>query len=352
MFLPLPFILFSIIIYLYFSDLTLLPSDEKSLSFSTYDDRVENGGNSTVDNYSVGHIVSSVNFTLKKGYAYPFAGCQFRIDSSGHFLNLNPYKWMILELDSITNASNIHIILKENIENFTTKAPLSERFHTYDLITEPNRTRYKIPVDEFICPFWWYAQNVKSNQKIPEPSKSRISGINFQSGSMLLLNMPYTISIQKIQFRKYPLLQLITFSISGLYYILFIIIFFIRKKSAPNTRLLHHEPLNIPNQSSENLNMVIKYIGSHYMDMDLSIQIVSKETGIASEKIARIIKEYCAMTFRQYLNNIRIAEAKRLLLESDRQIIDIAMAVGYNTVNHFNKVFKLLVNCSPKEVRK
>ncbi len=86
--------------------------------------------------------------------------------------------------------------------------------------------------------------------------------------------------------------------------------------------------------------------------MNLSLESTAKEIGISSQKITKVIKEYNDMTFRQYLNMIRVSEAKRLLIETDRQILDIALAVGYNSVNHFNKVFKLLVNCSPKEFRK
>ena len=57
-------------------------------------------------------------------------------------------------------------------------------------------------------------------------------------------------------------------------------------------------------------------------------------------------------TFKQYLNIIRITEAKRLLRETDNQITSCAYNVGYNNIPHFNRTFKQLEGISPKEYRK
>ena len=43
---------------------------------------------------------------------------------------------------------------------------------------------------------------------------------------------------------------------------------------------------------------------------------------------------------------------KRLLRETDRQVMDIAYKVGYGNISHFNRVFKEAENCSPNEYRK
>ena len=58
------------------------------------------------------------------------------------------------------------------------------------------------------------------------------------------------------------------------------------------------------------------------------------------------------MTFKQYLNKIRLSEAKRLLKETDRQIADIAYHVGYKNVTHFHRIFKQNEKISPNEYRK
>ena len=57
------------------------------------------------------------------------------------------------------------------------------------------------------------------------------------------------------------------------------------------------------------------------------------------------------MSFKQYLTQIRIHEAKRLLHETDRLVSDICLTVGFNSISHFNRVFKTMTSVSPLEFR-
>ena len=71
-----------------------------------------------------------------------------------------------------------------------------------------------------------------------------------------------------------------------------------------------------------------------------------------SEKtISATIKKKSDLTFKEYLNSIRIAEAKRLLKSSDRNVSEIAYQVGFNSPNHFNRIFKSSENCTPTEFK-
>jgi AraC-like DNA-binding protein len=56
--------------------------------------------------------------------------------------------------------------------------------------------------------------------------------------------------------------------------------------------------------------------------------------------------------FKQYLNIVRITEARRLLMDTDRQISEIAFAVGYNYPTTFNRIFKEVTGISPSDFRK
>ncbi len=58
-----------------------------------------------------------------------------------------------------------------------------------------------------------------------------------------------------------------------------------------------------------------------------------------------------SMNFKQYLNTVRITEAKRLLIDTDHQIVTIAHSVGYNNIPHFNRTFKQVATVSPKVYR-
>jgi YesN/AraC family two-component response regulator len=78
---------------------------------------------------------------------------------------------------------------------------------------------------------------------------------------------------------------------------------------------------------------------------------VAKATGVSIYKIPVLIKNQTNRSFKEYLNTIRLTEAQRLLSETDRQIIEISMAVGYNNISHFNRIFKEKNGKTPREFR-
>jgi AraC-like DNA-binding protein len=84
----------------------------------------------------------------------------------------------------------------------------------------------------------------------------------------------------------------------------------------------------------------------------LSILDIQNETGISEAKISAIIKNKSGITFKQFLNKLRLTESKRLLLETDLQVSEVAYKVGYNNVSHFNRIFKEVENCTPNDFRK
>jgi YesN/AraC family two-component response regulator len=73
--------------------------------------------------------------------------------------------------------------------------------------------------------------------------------------------------------------------------------------------------------------------------------------GVSASKITQILREKKNCSYKQYLNSIRLSEAKRLLLETDRNIVDIAQKVGYSNVTHFNRIFKTTEGISPRQFR-
>jgi len=63
-------------------------------------------------------------------------------------------------------------------------------------------------------------------------------------------------------------------------------------------------------------------------------------------------KKRTQKTFTQFINEARIGNAKRLLMETDKSIAEIAYESGYNSLSNFNKQFYSLVKYSPKTFRK
>lgn len=84
----------------------------------------------------------------------------------------------------------------------------------------------------------------------------------------------------------------------------------------------------------------------------ISLEEVAEQAFMSKEAFCRFFKLRTRRTFTQYVQQLRITEAKKLLLETDMGISGISYQVGFQTLSHFNKTFKNLTGMTPKEWRK
>ena len=97
---------------------------------------------------------------------------------------------------------------------------------------------------------------------------------------------------------------------------------------------------------------ILQFIGNHYTDPELDMRSVAARIGANRKKINGILKMELGMTFRDYVNKLRLAEAARLLADKDNKpVVEIAYSVGYANVSHFYKLFKEEYGCTPKTFR-
>lgn len=69
------------------------------------------------------------------------------------------------------------------------------------------------------------------------------------------------------------------------------------------------------------------------------------------EHLSRSIKKYCKITASEYINDLRLNYASNLLLNTNKPILEICFACGFQSVSYFYKVFKIKYTCSPSEFR-
>lgn len=84
----------------------------------------------------------------------------------------------------------------------------------------------------------------------------------------------------------------------------------------------------------------------------ISLEEVAEHAFMSKEAFCRFFKLRTRRTFTQYLQQLRITEAKKLLLETDMGISQISYQVGFQTLSHFNKTFKSMTKQTPKSWRK
>lgn len=94
----------------------------------------------------------------------------------------------------------------------------------------------------------------------------------------------------------------------------------------------------------------IRYIHNYYYD-DIRIDDLCTHLCLNKSYFCTIFKKETGNTFSTFLNKFRVEKSKKLLLDRNLSIMDVAMAVGYNNHNYFSIVFKKYSGYTPLEYR-
>ena len=105
-------------------------------------------------------------------------------------------------------------------------------------------------------------------------------------------------------------------------------------------------PEIVPKPLLEMLSYIEKNIGEC-----ITLDTLSEITHYTRQYIIKLFKKYVAKTPVQYITHKRIQKAKYDLVYDNKNIIDISMNIGFNSVNYFNRVFKRSTGFSPSEYR-
>ncbi len=100
------------------------------------------------------------------------------------------------------------------------------------------------------------------------------------------------------------------------------------------------------------INILARYVNEHNNDWEnLSLDSICEALHISSSRAAHLFKELMGKTIIQYKNELRIAEAKKLLLSTNLKIFEISDMLNFQHCTIFNKYFKKMVGCTPKKYR-
>ncbi|QCT01534.1 two component transcriptional regulator, AraC family [Paenibacillus algicola] len=110
-----------------------------------------------------------------------------------------------------------------------------------------------------------------------------------------------------------------------------------------------------PNKKSQNSKLIINDIcdrlktSYHY---DWTLHEMAEHSHLSPSHFGVLFKRQTGMSPVNYVNHIRIEQAKKLLKDTDKKIYEIAEAVGFANLPYFTRLFKQTVGYSPKEFRK
>ena len=92
------------------------------------------------------------------------------------------------------------------------------------------------------------------------------------------------------------------------------------------------------------------YIQEHQTE-EISLGQVAKAVNMSSYYFCKMFKKVTGINFTDYVARIRIEKSKNLLLNPNLRISEIAFEVGFQSLTHFNRVFKKVLGQSPTEYR-
>lgn len=95
---------------------------------------------------------------------------------------------------------------------------------------------------------------------------------------------------------------------------------------------------------------ILSHVEDSY-DEDISLKQLSEDLHINVMYLGQLFKKEVGMSLSKYLNNYRIEQAKKLLIETNLAVAEIGFKVGYQNQAYFYRVFKSSENKSPKEYR-
>ena len=102
---------------------------------------------------------------------------------------------------------------------------------------------------------------------------------------------------------------------------------------------------------SSRRQQIISYITDHYSE-PLSTEQMAKVCEFSESHFIKFFKSTIGITFTECLNSYRLSQAARLLLaDTDEPIMDIARRCGFNSIPHFNRVFKKKYGITPSALR-
>jgi YesN/AraC family two-component response regulator len=93
-----------------------------------------------------------------------------------------------------------------------------------------------------------------------------------------------------------------------------------------------------------------EYITEHQSE-DISLGQVAKAVNTSTFYFCKMFKKATGLNFTNYLSRIRVERAKNLLLNPNLRVSEIAFEVGFQSLTHFNRVFKRIIGQSPTEYR-
>ncbi len=102
--------------------------------------------------------------------------------------------------------------------------------------------------------------------------------------------------------------------------------------------------------TNKRFDIVCEYIHNNFSEK-LTLKELATKCNLSESRFSHLFTELFGISPKQYIMNVRMENAKELLLDSDMSILEIGSAVGLDDQNYFSRIFKKHCGLSPTEFR-
>ena len=127
--------------------------------------------------------------------------------------------------------------------------------------------------------------------------------------------------------------------------------------------LMHHAPatdqtvlstrsFSLPTEAGHQqaMRQAVRYLLANYRD-EIRLEELLKLTRMSKATFSRQFKRHAGKSFSDFVSRVRLQSACRELVETDRTVIEVALACGFNQISFFNRLFRRVFGCAPKQYR-
>ena len=97
------------------------------------------------------------------------------------------------------------------------------------------------------------------------------------------------------------------------------------------------------------MERIMKAINKNLSDSDFNVDMLTQEVGISRAQLHRKMKEMTGISTSEFIRNIRLEQAARLLKEQKINVTQVAYTVGFSNLAHFSTIFRKHFGISPSE---
>ncbi len=347
-----PAIVSGIVILAYFSgfsDFYVFPNNQ-IFEYRTYSDSTAGGNSRILKNVMTDSIIH-LEFQIGNNISNPYVGLNVG-PKEGKTINLKRYNQLTVTINgNEINGISIALITANSLKTGERENQEIMFYHNFEISSGINT--YRISLDKFKMPDWWREFNRIEEASAVQPELENLKAINVSSAFTPNTNKTLSFELYSMVFSRNNNMLIILIIAIEILFILFVftVIYILekmreKKKTITITyKAIENELVEIPKSD------YIKYINNNFQNSELTMVLVSSETGISQRRITNEIQNQFGCNFKTYINRLRLNESKRLLLNKDLNIGEIAFKIGFNNQSHFNRVFKSEFQISPTEYR-